>query len=283
MKNIFETLTQLLFILMGFIVIVLLYLGITLDFTQIKTIAFWVKVSVQLVFTMIVFNTVYTMDRTKRMHNSESRFFKAYATNRMKVKYLEKEKLYDELEKAVKQENADRLEKKCNRKLHRLCTRINYSDVIGGRSAEELMTENEVKKRINRLKKLINKIRAGEIKIRELKSKSFLGDKEITGMEYEEYDYNETVYELKRNVKKVVIFLISSIMASSITYAFVSPNFLLAFINNITLLIGAAFSGFISSGQNVKKKTLIYEKRNAFLLRYLNITEEYTPPLPETK
>jgi len=137
MKNIFETLTQLLFILMGFIVIVLLYLGITLDFTQIKTIAFWVKVSVQLVFTMIVFNTVYTMDRTKRMHNSESRFFKAYATNRMKVKYLEKEKLYDELEKAVKQENADRLEKKCNRKLHRLCTRINYSDVIGGRSAEE--------------------------------------------------------------------------------------------------------------------------------------------------
>lgn len=277
MKNIFETITQLLFILMGFIVILLLYLGISLDFAQVKTVEFWIKVSVQLAFTMIVFNTVYTMDRNKRMHNSGSRFFKAYATNRMKVKYLEKEKLYDELEEAVKEENADRLEKKCNRKLHKLCTRINYSDVIGSKSIEELITENEVNKRIKRLTKLINKIRAGEIKIRELKSKSFLGDKEITGMEYEEYDYNETVYELKRNVKKGVIFLISSIMASSITYAFVSPNFLLAFINNVTLLIGAAFSGFVSSAQNVKKKTLIYEKRNAFLLRYLNISEEYIP------
>lgn len=284
MKNIFETLTQLLFVLLGFIVIIFLYLGVTLDFKQITTALFWVRVSIQLVFTIIIFNMVYAMDKRNKMRNRESRYYVAYATNRLKVKYLEKEKLYDKLEEAVKEENAKRLVSRCNYKLGKICTRIKYEDVMTEESPEVLCEKYKVlPRKCKRMIKLIGKIRGGSIKVRELKSKVFLSDKEILRENVEEYDYNVSVYEFKRNSVKTFTFLISTIIAASISYAFVSVNFWAAFINNCTVLLGGAVSGFLDSTRCVKRKTAVYEHRNVFLLRYLNITEEYTPPLPETK
>ena len=144
MKNVGETLLQIIFIVASFILIMLLSLGISWNFEQIKTPEFWVKVASQTTLVTIVFNFVYALDKRNKTHDEHSRFFKAYATNRKKIKVIHNNKLYDELDSAVAQENLNILIEKCNNKLHKNCTRINYQDVITEKSIEELIKENRV-------------------------------------------------------------------------------------------------------------------------------------------
>ena len=58
MKNMFETIVQFVFILFAFIIVLLVSLGISLDFSRLGTATYWVEVSLQLAMTMCVFNII---------------------------------------------------------------------------------------------------------------------------------------------------------------------------------------------------------------------------------
>lgn len=286
MRNIFETISQLVFIVLAFVVLSFISLGVSPDWTRITTSAYWIEVTVRLILVMITFNIIYYLDRKNRANNQKSRFYIAYATNKIRVKRLEEQKLYDELEKAVEQENQNILEVECNRLLKKLCTRIDYNDVmkeVDGilQSEKELIDLFRVApKKEKKFIKLVRKIRSGEITVNQLNSKMFLRDKEINAKNKNEYDYNEVVYEIERNVERGLIFVLTSMFAAVVTYSFVMVNFWSTFITNVLILFGAIVAGFFSSLKSIKKKTAIYELRNSFLKKYLDIKEEYEP---ETK
>ncbi len=131
------------------------------------------------------------------------------------------------------------------------------------------------KKRIIKFNKLVKKIREGRIKVPQIKAEIFLQDKEMLLEKYDVYDFSNIIYELKRNSKKITTFLICSIIASTLTFSFVAPNFWTALLTNFTLFVGATVSGFSSSAKSIKIKTALYEKRNQFLHKYLDLKIEY--------
>ena len=59
------------------------------------------------------------------------------------------------------------------------------------------------------------------------------------------------------------------------------PNFWTSLFKNITLIFGAVVSGLSSSVKNIKLRTLIYERRNNFFHRYLDLTEKFIPPVEQ--
>ena len=178
--HIFETLSQIIFLLVFTIFAILVSLGISQDFSVLATTEFWVQIASQLVLTMTIFNIVHGMDLRNRMHNEDSRFFKSFATFRLRVKEIDTQKLYDKLDVAVEEKNKERLIKKCNDKLHRLCTRVNYEDVITQDPVDYLINKFKVfEKREKKFKKLVEKIRTGRIRVVPVKAEVFLQDKEV--------------------------------------------------------------------------------------------------------
>lgn len=278
MKNYLETTIQIIFLALFSVLVILVSLGIEQDFSKIYETSFWIEVLLRLGFTMIIFNVIYVIDRKNRMHNHKSRFFKAYATNRLRVREIENKKLYKELDEAVANKNKELLIEKINKKLHRLCTRVNYEDVTTEEPVEYLITTFKIfKRRRLRFKWLVHRIRSGRVRIlRPIRSDMFLQDKELLFSNHEYYDFNNFFAETRRNVKKAITFLICSIITATISFTFINPNFWQTFIANVTLFLGATCSGFISSGDDIKRRTAIYEHRNSFIQRYLNITVEHT-------
>lgn len=275
--HIFETLSQIIFLLVFTIFAILVSLGISQDFSVLATTEFWVQIASQLVLTMTIFNIVHGMDLRNRMHNEDSRFFKAFATFRLRVKEIDTQKLYDKLDIAVEEKNKERLIKKCNDKLHRLCTRVNYEDVITQEPVDYLINKFKVfEKMEKKFKKLVEKIRTGQIRVVPVKAEVFLQDKEVIFNKDEVYDYSEVAHLLKRNTIKAVTFLVCSIILATITFSLVSPNFWTALVTNFTLFLGATISGFYTASTEIKIKTGLYETRNLFLRKYLDLSIEYS-------
>ena len=275
-KHIFETTTKILFMFLFGIVVILISLGIKQDFSRLKTTIFWTEMLCQLGSTMVIFNLVYSIDLNNRMHDKSSRFFSAYATNIMRIKEIESNKLYDALDDAVALKNKEILIRRCNSLLHRLCTRVCYEDVITNEPIEYVINKYRVaKKREKKFTNLVKKIREGRIKITPIRSEIFLQDKEVLFKKLDVYDFNDFVYELKRNTEKIITFSICSIITATLTFSFVSPNFWSALLTNFTLFLGAMVSGFMSSTKSIKRKTALYEKRNQFLHKYLDLSVEY--------
>ncbi len=287
-KNIIETTTQFLLITFMFVIVIFVSLGITLDFERVKTGAFWIETVLQFAMSMIVFNTVYGLSKRNKMHETKSRFFQAYATNRLRVKHLETEKLYKELDNACEKETFELLKTACNKKLYKLCSRTCYDDVIGDKTIKELIETYKIgqnkhflfEKYINKYKKhkfenLVNKIRSGEIKIKPIKAIYFLQDKETSIYTFDNYDLNVYVENFQRNMKKTISFLVCSFFTAVIGFSFYSPYFLKTLITSITLILGACVSGFTYSNRAIKSRTALYERRNAFLSKHLNINLIY--------
>ena len=199
------------------------------------------------------------------------------ATNRLRIKEIERLKLYKELDDAVKSENQEILKERCNVMLHRLTTRIDYDIVMEDVEIKELLKENNVlPKKKKRLTKLIKRIRAGAIKIKHpIKSDYFLNDKELANLNPAEYNYSEVALVIRRNISKIITFLACSIIIATISFSFTTVDFWTTFVTNFTLLLGAMTSGFTRAYKDVQLKTAIYEKRNRFLIRRLEIGVEY--------
>lgn len=276
-NNYLETLSQILFLGLFSILVILVSLGINQDFTAIGTVEFWTEVSIRLIITIILFNVIYYMDKRNRMHDTESRFYKAFATNRLKVKEIEKNELYSALDKAVEEENEELLEELCNQLIHRYCTRVSYNVAISDEEISKILEDYKVlPKRRKKLTDLILKIRAGAIKLKHyVKADYFLNDKELAKIKTAVYDYSELALSIQRNTVKALTFTFCSIFIATISFSLVSVDFWTTFVTNFTLFLGAMVSGFASSYKDIKLKTAIYEKRNRFLLRRLQINIEY--------
>lgn len=277
MKNITETLSQIFFLTLFAILVILVSLGIEQDFSVVGTVEFWTEVSIRLTITIILFNIIYYMDVRNRLHDTSSRFYKAYVTNRLRVKEIEKQKLYKQLDDAVKEENEELLQDKCNILLHRICTRINYDIAYSETDIEEIIKEYKVQpKRQKKLTDLILCIRAGEIKIKQpVKADFFLNDKELAVIKPSSYDYSEVALSIRRNASKIITFTLCSVFIATLSFSLASVDFWTTFVTNFTLFLGAIVSGFSSAYKDVKLKTAIYEKRNRFLLRRLKLEVEY--------
>jgi hypothetical protein len=288
MKSIKETLIQILFGLVAFVVIIFTSLGISFDFSLLREIAYWIEVLIKLAVTMIFFNIIYYIYRKNIMHDTKSRFYKAFATNKLRIKKIENDRLYDKLEQAIKEENQERLETKCNNLLHLICTRVTYAEVMEMEDGKFLPAEDLAKKyRVFKHKmlfvKVVERIRSGRVRVKPITEKQFLQDKELLRDPIDKYDYSIGWEETKRNLEKIIIFLITQIIGTAIVFSFFMPNFWAELVTNLFVVLGAIFSGFLSAQQNIKLKTAIYEHRNAFLHKKLNLEEEYILETTEKK
>ena len=273
-NSILETLVQVVFLLVITAVIMLLSLGISLDFSKLKTIEYWIEVGVQLALTMVVFNVIYRMDRRNKANLRTSRFFIAYATNKMRITRIYTDKRIPDLEKAVANENERRLHVRCEKLLHKVCGYIRYSDLL--KTADELIKEYHINERLTKkFRKIYEKIKSGRVKVKELKAEIFLKDKQLVEIKGEEYDYNTVEESIKHNTAKMLTFLLTTMLSAIIVFTFIFPNVWAKILSNVGILIGAVISGFISSDKDIKHLTRVYESRNAFILQHLDIADEY--------
>lgn len=273
-SSVLETFVQTAFLLVVFTVIILLSLGISLDFSKLKTVEYWIEVGAQLALTMIVFNVIYRMDRRNKANIRTSRFFIAYATNRLRITRIYTDKRIPDLEKAVKEENRQRLITRCEELLHKVCGYIKYDDLT--KTTDELIKEYHIQeKRTKKFCKIYDRIKSGRVKVKELKPQVFLTDKQLIEIKGEEYDFNAAEECIKHNTAKMITFLITTMLSAIIVFTFMFPNIWPKILSNVGILFGAVISGFISSDKDIKHLTRVYEARNAFILQHLEIGDEY--------
>lgn len=279
MRNVFETILQVFLGIAAFVVSLLITLGISSDFTRVSTAAYWIEVAAGAGLMLVIYNMIYIMDQNNRARNTRSRYYVAFQTNRLRMNFIQENKLYEQLEQAVKDENEERYIKKCTKLIHRITSRTSYEDIKNCNGIEEVNKLSEkllLKKRgKKKLARLYTKITSGKIKIKEIKTDNLLRDKEITSTEPEQLDYSDTALETKRNIQKVISFILFSVISAVFTFSLTSVPFWQAFVKNVTMFFGAAISGFASSRGKTNFKTSIYENRNTFFERRLGITEKF--------
>jgi hypothetical protein len=276
-NEILETLIKLAFIALLFVVVMLVSLGVELDFTRLADVDYWVQVSLKLVFTMIVFNMVCTSHVRTKSRNENSRFFLAYATNNMKIKEIQNNDLYDALTDAVKLENEDLYIKKCTSKLRNVSMRLTYEEVLENiDNLPELANKYKiVGKHYKKLEKVAYKVVSGKYHIKEVKDTMFLRDNELNYKDDSLITFSVVKDKVGGNISKVIIFMVVSMFLQILIYQFYMPDFWTWFITNLTLFIGAVVSGFFEANREIRLKTAMYEERNAFLKRRLNINVVY--------
>ena len=279
MRNVFETILQVFLGIAAFVVSLLITLGISSDFTRVSTAAYWIEVAAGAGLMLVIYNMIYIMDQNNRARNTRSRYYVAFQTNRLRMNFIQENKLYEQLEQAVKDENEERYIKKCTKLIHRITSRTSYEDIKNCNGIEEVNNLSEkllLKKRgKKKLARLYTKITSGKIKIKEIKTDNLLRDKEITSTEPEQLDYSDAALETKRNIQKVLSFILFSVISAVFTFSLTSVPFWQAFVKNVTMFFGAAISGFASSRGKTNFKTSIYENRNTFFERRLGITEKF--------
>lgn len=279
MRNVFETILQVFLGIAAFVVSLLITLGISSDFTRVSTAAYWIEVAAGAGLMLVIYNMIYIMDQNNRARNTRSRYYVAFQTNRLRMNFIQENKLYEQLEQAVKDENEERYIKKCTKLIHRITSRTSYEDIKNCNGIEEVNKLSEkllLKKRgKKKLARLYTKITSGKIKIKEIKTDNLLRDKEITSTEPEQLDYSDAALETKRNIQKVLSFILFSVISAVFTFSLTSVPFWQAFVKNVTMFFGAAISGFASSRGKTNFKTSIYENRNTFFERRLGITEKF--------
>ena len=105
MKNnqaVFRTITQILFIVIAFIVSIIVANGFSLDFTKIWSWEFAVEVLSKLIITLLTYNIVFSMDSQNRRRAGETNYFITVMTNRERIDRIYKENRIAELDEVLK-------------------------------------------------------------------------------------------------------------------------------------------------------------------------------------
>lgn len=282
-NEIFETLTKIGFAIILLIVIMIITLGIDLDFNRLLILDYWAQVISQLIITMIIFNMVTTSHFRTKTRNEKGRFFIAYATNRLRIKEIENNQLYDKLSEAVTKENQELYIKKCNDLIHKVSLRVNYNEIIDNiNNLANLFERYKIYKRRDKkkLNKIAYKVYSGKVKIKKVKEVMFLRDKELYNSQESLITLNVAKDKIKGNINKIITFLSVSMFFQMLTTNYQMVDFWTWFITNMTLFISAISSGFYEAQREIRLRTAMYEERNMFLKRYLNLDQTY---IPETK
>ncbi len=276
-NEIFETLSKIALTVFLFIAMMLITLGIELDFSKLLTFSYWITVATQLAFVMIVYNLVCTTHGRTKARNIKSRFYIAYATNVLRVKEIENNNLYLPLSEAVEEENEEIYKRKCNEKIHAITSRFGYEEIVKNiDNLDELFETCKISNRqAKRLKKVAYKAVSGGYRCVRIKDKMFLKDKELIPHDKSMIALNVANDKLKGNAMRMIMFLVPTIILNVIAYHYTSVDFWTWFVTNLTLCISAVVSGFYEAQREIRSRTAMYEERNAFLKRYLNLDMVY--------
>lgn len=271
-NEIFETLSKIVYACLLLIVMIIITLGIELDFKKLLDWHYWVQVGTQLMVVMTVFNMVTTFHVKTKSTNENGRFYKAWYANKAHIEKIENNNLYDALTKAVEDENESIYIKECNNLLHSISYRLNYNQIIENIDDLSVLVEKyKIKKRRykRRLNRIALKIYSGKVKSKKLKDDIFLRDKELNFKDDSLIALNTAKDKVKGNMIKMSTFLILSMFIQMLSTNFQTVNFWSWLITNLTLFISAVSSGFYEANREVRLRTAMYEERNAFLKRRL--------------
>jgi len=290
MKNYGKTLSQLIFMAAAFAFIMIISLGLTFDFSDLKTPIFWIIVGCKLVVAMIVYNIVIFLDQRNQLSNPETLLFQTLATNQLRVAEIYNKKVFKELEQAVERENTNEYIKECNTRLHNVTTRISYNDLFNEKTTKPLSSIEDLcdsfllskkkkmfifKSQKERLLKVVKDIFSGNVKIEEVTAEELLKDKDTNKIPKNSLKYNSKAAKSKQNANKIFNFLISSVVTTAIGFAFVNPDIWGELVKNGLLFVGTIISGYTASYWEGKGKIFVFDYRNKFFKKELDIGNEY--------
>lgn len=277
-----KSFTSLIFGLFSLILVIFVSLGIGLEFDKLVTASFWLEVFIKWCLTMILFNIAFEYDKQGRVHDTDSRFYSAFATLKLRIKEIHKEKRYDALNEAIALKNENNIKDLWTARLHKYSSHINYDDIITEEDLNALANKLAIKKHKRKFIKLCEQIKRGSeykkyglFPYKPIKEEYFLKDNELSVISNDKFNYSAKEETVKRNLTKSAMFLVVSIISAIITYSFITENFWGELVSNLFTMVSAIVSGFSHSASDIKNKTQIYENRNDFLERYLNITTNY--------
>lgn len=279
-KPIVQIVVQLVFMIVAGVVSMLVAMGLEFHFDQLSSPEYWGRVLANLVASQIIYNTVFAMDQRNRRADRSGNYYRTLATNQIKLKIIEVEKRTDELDKAVKEENRERYEKACTSLLHTVTGRISFIDIdpdlVTKEYAADLAEKYKLtKRRARHLRKVLYRIARGRVRFNEITVEEILKDEELEKVGSVDVHVNYKWMAFKRNAIKVITFLIFSVLMASIGYSFQRPDFFAVFLTNMSLFVAAAASGIMQSYSHARFRAAVFEERNKFLSRRMNIMDEY--------
>lgn len=289
-KPVLQTVFQIVFLLVVGAASMLIALGLRFDFSQLRTWEYWGRVLGNMVASQIIYDCVFSMDQRNRRSDPNGNYYRTLASTKIKIRRIEQDKRYEDLDKAVAEENRERYEKACNRILHRITSRLSFSDInpdaINEKYIEEIAIRYKLTKKNKKgfevltrqgkkLRKAMYKIARGKVHYSEMTADDILRDEELEKVGKVDMHVNYKALAAKRNIIKAVSFLVLSAIMASIGYSFQRPDFWPVLIMNASLFIGAAVSGITQSFSHARFRTAVYEVRNEFLRKRMNIMDEY--------
>ena len=286
-KNTFfnsRTLIQFALLIVAFVFVAMLSTGFELRWDLI-TWSFALLVAVRLAFTLVTYNIVFSIDNLNRRQLKDTKYFVTIATNKKKIDFIYRNKLFNELDNAVKTENKEKFIKSCNNMIRSVSSRLSYDDICVYDEETKKYTYPNIdticneynlsKKKKKQLKKIIEKVTDGDVAFEEIDTDDILLDKDDKGDKAPTLKFNFKAFLFKQNIIKAFTFLISTIAMTVMNYTGGMTNFWVELSKNATLLLGGASSAIMLSYNYVKNRTSVFEQKNNFLEKRMGIMEEY--------
>ena len=285
MKDLTKTISQVLFIIIGFVFIVLITSGFSFNSQELKSLEFWGEVVIKEVVLLVFFNIIYDIDRRNRTENETSAFHKQMCTRQLRVKEIYDKKMFNELRQAVKDENKQRLNDEITRRLHKVTVRVSADDLPGENEKTTLgewivSMKNKYQlngKIVEKLEKVAGKIFEGKIKVYFITEDDILLDYD---QEYarkrKKMSFNKKGMKVGQTAIKGASFLVSAVVMTCVTFAPVPLDALWqSLLMNVMLLLSAFISGIASSAESVAAQTDIIKRQNLFLNGRMGLTKIY--------
>lgn len=286
MKDITKTLSQVLFLLLGFVLIVVVTSGFSLDLNKLQSPTFWVEIAIKEVVLLIAFNIVYDMERKNRTQNKLSRFYKEIGTKQLRVKQIYDNKLFEQLKEAVKAENKQRIDDEITRLLHKATVRVSADDLPSGDiDLDAWLVEMQNKYKLSdnvlpKLAKIVRKIVDGKFKVHFIDADAILldYDKEHSRKRQSEMVFAPGKVKVQQTLGKAGTFILSTVAMTCIQFApFTWSNIFQAMLTNTLLLLSAFLSGTGSAIKSVAMQTETLRCQNLFLSSRMSLNDVYIP------
>lgn len=285
-KNVFfnaQTLIQFALLIVAFILVAMLSTGFKLDWDKIDE-AFAILVAIRLAFTIVTYNVVFSIDNINRRKVQDTNYYVTLATNKKKIEVIYKNKLFNELDTAIKEENKERFIKTCNNLIRSVSSRLSYDDICtineeGKTVFKDVdtllkyysLSENKAKQ----LKIVLTKITDGDVKFEEIEADDILIDRDEKGDKTATMKFNYKAFLFKKNIVKAVTFFATSIVMTIMQFTGGMANFWVELFKNLTLLLGGAVSAVMLSYTYVKIRTGVFDQKNKFLEKRMGIMDKY--------
>ena len=286
MKDLTKTLSQVMFILLGFVLIVIVTSGFSISMQDLKSVTFWAEIAIKEVILLVAFNIVYDTERRNRTQNPASRFYREIGTKQLRVKQIYDNRLFEQLRNAVKEENKQRIDDEVTRLFHKATVRVSADDLPEGEfNVGEWLVAMQTKYKLSekvmpKLEKITQKIIDGKFKVSFIDDTSILldYDKEYGRKRQNEMTFAVGKVKAKQTLGKAGTFIISTVAMTGISFAPVTASAIFqALLTNTMLLLSAFLSGVGSAYKSVAMQTEAIRCQNLFLSARMGLNDVFIP------